>query len=98
MKAKYGSDRRDTFDANDEALRRLTRAPETALKIYELAESLYMRDGENFTGARMSLADIEQVGEYLRQAENDIAQMKKQFLELATLDGDFQTEKIPVGF
>ena len=85
---------------NDEALRRLIKAPETALKIYELAESLYMRDGDN-GGAmrqRMSLADIERVQEYLRQAENDIAAMKKQFLDLATLDGNFQPEKIPVGF
>ena len=98
MKTKNKTDRRDEFDESDKALRRLTRAPESALKIYELAESLYMRDGENSTGARMSLADIEQVGEVLRQAENDIAWMKKQFLELATLDGDFQTDKIPVGF
>lgn len=99
MKAKNGSDRRDAFDANDEALRRLTRAPETALKIYELAESLYMRDGDDgATGQRMSLADIERVQEYLRQAENDIAAMKKQFLDLATIESGFQTEKIPVGF
>lgn len=46
----------------------------------------------------MSFADIERMGEYLRQAENDIAAMKKQFLELATLEGDFQPKKIPVGF
>lgn len=100
MKAKSRRDRRARIDANDEALRRLLKAPETALKIYELAESLYMRDGGGDARGRraMSFADIERVGEYLRQAENDIAAMKKQFLDLATLEGDFQPEKIPVGF
>ena len=99
MKAKNGSDRRDAFDANDEALRRLTRAPETALKIYELAESLYMRDGDDAaTGQRMSLADIELIEEYLRQTENDVQAMKKQFQELAAIEGGFQTEEIPIGF
>ncbi len=98
MKTKNKTDRRDEFDESDKALRRLVKAPESALKIYELAESLYMRDGENSTGARMSLADIEQIGEVLRRAENDIAWMKKQFLELATLEGDFQTDRIPIGF
>lgn len=99
MKAKNGSDRRDAFDADDEALRRLVKAPETALKIYELAESLYMRDGDDgATGQRMSLADIEQVQEYLRQTENDAQAMKKQFQELAAVEGGFQTEGIPIGF
>ncbi len=96
MKAKNGSDRRDNSSANDEAFRRLIRAPETALKIYELAESLYMRDGT--TGQRMSLVDIEQVQEYLRQSENDVQAMKKQFQDLATVESGFQTEKIPIGF
>lgn len=98
MKAKNGSDRRAAFDANDEALRRLTRAPETALKIYELAESLYMRDGDGATGQRMSFADIERLQEYLRQTENDVQAMKKQFQELAAIEGGFQTEEIPIGF
>ncbi len=98
MKTKNKTDRRDEFDESDKALRRLTRAPETVNRIYELAESLYMRDGNGGVRQRMSLTDIEQVGEVLRQAENDIAWMKKQFLELATLEGDFQTDKIPVGF
>ena len=99
MKAKNGSDRRDNSSADDEALRRLIKAPETALKIYQLAESLYMRDGDGGAmGQRMSLADIERVQEYLRQTENDIAWMKKQFLDLATIEGGFQTEKIPTGF
>lgn len=100
MKTKNGSDRRDNSSANDEALRRLARAPETALKIYELAESLYMRDGGGDAAGRqtMSFADIERVQDYLRQAENDIAAVKKQFLDLASLEGDYQPEKIPVGF
>ncbi|MDQ3749157.1 MAG: hypothetical protein M3367_09125 [Acidobacteriota bacterium] len=98
MKTKNRRDRRDALDASDEALRRLARAPETALKIYELAESLYMRDGDGATGQRMSLADIEQVNEYLRQTENDVQAMKKQFQELAAIEGGFQTEKIPIGF
>ncbi len=98
MKAKNGSDRRDAFDANDEALRRLVKAPETALKIYELAESLYMRDGYGATGQRMSLADIELIEEYLRQTGNDAQAMKKQFQELAAIEGSSQTEEIPLGF
>lgn len=95
---KNKSDRRDRIDANDEALRRLVKSPETALKIYELAESLYMRDGDAAGRQAMSLADIELIGDYLRQAENDIAAMKKQFLDLAVLEGDFQTDRIPIGF
>lgn len=100
MKAKNGSDRRDNSSANDEALRRLTRAPETALKIYELAESLYMRDGDGdgATRQRMSLADIERLQEYLRQTENDVQAMKKQFQELAAIESGFQTKEIPLGF
>jgi hypothetical protein len=99
VKTKNKNDRRDALDASNEALRRLTRAPENALKIYELAESLYMRDGgDGATGQRMSLVDIEQVQEYLRQTENDVQWMKKQFLDLATIEGGFQTEKIPIGF
>ncbi len=70
--------------------------PETALQIYELAESLYMREGG--AAGRMSLAEIEQVGDYLRQCENDSEAIKKQFLDLAEIEGSFQPEKIPVGF
>lgn len=99
MKAKNGSDRRAAFDANDEALRRLVKAPETALQIYEFAESLYMRDGDDAAaGQRMSLADIERINEYLRQTENDVQAMKKQFQELAAIESGFQTQKIPIGF
>lgn len=98
MKTKNKNVRRDALDASNEALRRLARAPETALQIYELAESLYMRDGDGATGQRMSLADIEQVNEYLRQTENDVQAIKKQFQELAAVEGGFQTEKIPIGF
>ena len=95
MKPKTEKNRRPSGE-NDEVLRRLTRAPETALQIYELAESLYMREGG--AAARMSLADIERVGDYLRAAENDIEAMKKQFRDLAEIEGSFQPEKIPVGF
>ncbi len=95
MKTKAKNDRR-AIDSKDEALRRLVKAPETVNQIYELAESLYMRDGA--ATARMSLADIEQVGDYLRQTENDIEKMKKQFLDLAAVEGGFQPEKIPIGF
>jgi hypothetical protein len=95
VKTKARCDRR-AIDSKDEALRRLVKAPETVNQIYELAESLYMRDGA--ATARMSLADIEQVGDYLRQTETDIETMKKQFLDLATIEGSFQPEKIPIGF
>jgi len=99
VKTKNKNVRRDALDASNEALRRLARAPESALQIYEFAESLYMRDGDGKAmTARMSLADIEQVGEYLRQTEKDIETMKKQFLDLATIEGRFQPEKIPIGF
>lgn len=99
MKTKKRRVRRAALNPCEEALRRLVKAPETALKIYELAESLYMRDGDDVAGRQtMSFADIELVGDYLRQAENDIAAMKKQFLDLAVLEGDFQTDRIPIGF
>lgn len=98
MKTKSRRDHRN-LSASDETLRRLVKAPETVNQIYELAESLYMRDGDGKAmTARMSLADIEQVGEYLRQTEKDIETMKKQFLDLATIEGGFQPEKIPIGF
>jgi len=98
VKTKSRRVRRDALDASNEALRRLVKAPETALQIYELAESLYMRDGDRTTGRRMSLADIEQINEYLRRTENDMQAMKKQFQELVAVEGGFQTEKIPIGF
>ncbi len=85
-----------TSGANDASLRRLICAPETALQIYELAESLYMREGG--AAARMSLAEIEQVGDYLRQCENDSEAIKKQFRDLAEIEASFQPEKITVGF
>lgn len=98
VKTKSKKVRREALGANDEALRRLARAPETALQIYELAESLYMRDGNGATGQRMSLADIERVQEYLRRTENDVQAMKKQFQELAAIESGFQTKEIPPGF
>ena len=95
MKPKKRNDSSHS-NGNEEVLRRLVKAPETALQIYELAESLYMHEGG--ATARMSLADIEQIGEALRQTENDIERMKKQFLDLATVEGSFHPEQIPVGF
>ena len=100
MKPKSKNDRRET-DATETVLRRLTRAPETAHQIYELAESLYQRNGDEGGGAfpgRMTLADIERIGEYLREVENHDKLMKKQFAELATLTSEFHPSEIPVGF
>jgi len=83
-------------------LRRLTNAPETAHQIYELAESLYLRSssdgGGDAASGRMTLADIERIGAYLREVENNDREMKKQFAELATVPGEFHQPKIPIGF
>ena len=102
MKTKSRRVRRDALDASGEALRRLARAPETALKIYELAESLYLRSssdgGGTVASGRMTLAEIEQIGVYLREVETDDREMKKQFAELATVSGEFHQPKIPIGF
>lgn len=84
------------LNATDVCLRQLIKAPETVNQIYDLAESLYMRDGG--ASARLSLADIEQVSEVLRQTEKDIEKMKKQFCDLGTVEGSFQPEIIPIGF
>ncbi len=91
-----GEKKRRVSDATDICLRRLARAPETVNEIYDLAESLYLRDGGS--SARMSLSDIEQVSEVLRQTEKDIEKMKKQFCDLGTVEGSFQPEIIPIGF
>ena len=88
--------KRRTSGETDKVLRRLAKAPETVNQIYELAESLYMRDPS--AAGRMTFSDIEQVGEVLRQTEKDIEKMKKQFCDLAMIEGGFQTEKIPIGF
>ncbi len=99
MKTKSRRVRRAALGASDAVLRRLVKAPETAVQLYELAESLYMRDGgDGATGQRISLADIEQINEYLRRTENDVQAMKKQFQELAAVESGFQTQKIPLGF
>lgn len=95
MKPKKQNDLHHS-NGNDEVLRRLVKAKDSALQIYELAESLYMRDAGG--AARMSVADIEQINEVLRQTANDIEEMKKQFLDLATVEGSFHREKIPIGF
>ena len=92
-KGKINSCRKSS--ATDKTLRRLITVPENALKIFEFAESLYMRDEQ---AERMSFADIEQVNEFLRQTENNLKQMKKQFQDLAAIEDGFQTDKIPIGF
>ncbi len=99
VKTKSKNDRRET-DATETVLRRLARAPETAHQIYELAESLYQRNGDEGGAApgRMTLADIERIGKYLREIETDDKEMKKQFAELATLTSEFHPPEIPVGF
>ncbi len=100
MKTKSKNDRRET-NQTETVLRRLVRAPETAHQIYELAESLYQRNGYDNGGAasgRMTLADIERIGEYLREIENHDKLMKKQFADLATLTSEFHPPEIPVGF
>ncbi len=91
-----GEKKRRTMDSTDVCLRRLARAPEIVNQIYDLAESLYLRDGG--VSARLSLSDIEQVSEVLRQTEKDIEKMKKQFCDLGTVEGSFQPEIIPIGF
>ena len=95
MKTKAKKSRR-ALGATDEALRRLTSAKETAHQIYELAESLYLQREEN--AARISLADIERIGEYLREIDDDSKRIKKQFADLVGLEGGFEPEKIPIGF
>lgn len=83
-------------DATDLCLQRLVKAPESAHQIYDLAESLYLRGGGD--SARLTLADIERISEYLREVETDGKRMKQQFLELATTPNCFDAEKLPVGF
>jgi hypothetical protein len=95
MKTKSGKFSRRTADAADRTLRQLVKAPETANLIFEFAESLYWRDE---TAERMTFSDIEKIHEFLRQTENDLKWMKKQFQDLAEIEGDFQSELIPVGF
>ena len=98
MKSKSKNNRGGT-NATDVCLQRLIKAPESAHQIYELAESLYWRCGsEDGESARMTLSDIERIGEYLREVETDGKRMKKQFSDLASLEGSFHPEKIPVGF
>ena len=79
----------------EKVLRQLIKAPETAHRIFEFAESLYFR-GE--TAERMSLAEIRQVELFLKQTESDFQLIKKQFQDLAEIEGSFETENFPVGF
>ncbi len=95
MRTTSGKLSRRTANATDRTLRQLTRAPETASRIFKFAESLYWRDE---TAERMTFGDIEQIHALLRQTENDLKWMKKQFQDLAEIEGDFQSEIIPIGF
>lgn len=95
MKTKAGKQSRRISSASDKILQKLTRAPDTANRIFEFAESLYWRDE---TAERMSPADIEQVNQFLQQTENDLKWMKKQFQDLAEIEDGFQSEVIPTGF
>ena len=83
--------------ASDEVLQRLVKMPETAHQIYELAESLFMRDGDG-AERRMTHAEIERVNDYLRQTDQDLKWMQKQLQDLATVEGNLETDVIPVGF
>ena len=49
-------------------------------------------------GARMTLAEIERISNYLREIETDDKRMKKQFADLATTEGSFHPTEIPIGF
>ncbi len=95
MNAKSKNDRRGNLSVSDKTLRRLVNAPETANQIYEFAESLFLRDE---TAERMSFADIAQINEFLKQTENNLKWMKKQFQDLAEIEGGFQSEIIPNSF
>ncbi len=95
MKTKTGKQSRRVSSATDKTLRRLVNQPDTANRIFEFAESLYWRDE---TTERMSFADIEQVNQFLRQTENDLKWMKKQFQDLAEIEDGFQSDTIPIGF
>ena len=81
-------------ETSDAVLTRLVKAPEHNHQIYEIAESLFMRD----PNVRMSLADIERVNKYLRQTENDVDAVKKQLRELALIEEVFRGEAVPLGF
>lgn len=95
MKTKSNS--RPAKCGSKDVLRRLKKMPQTAHQIYELAESLFMRDGDG-GGRRMSLAEIERVNNYLHQTDQDLKWMQKQLQDLATVEGDFETDVIPIGF
>ena len=95
MKTKTGKRNRRISSVTDQTLRRLVKTPDTASRIFEFAESLYWRDE---TAERMTFGDIEQIHALLRQTENDLKWMKKQFQDLAEIEGDFQSEIIPIGF
>lgn len=95
MKPKTGNKNRRIASPTDKTLRQLVKAPDTANRIFEFAESLYWRDE---TAKRMTFGDIEQIHALLRQTEHDLKWMKKQFQDLAEIEDGFQSEIIPIGF
>ena len=95
MKTKPRKQSRRISSATDKALRRLVNAKDSASRIFEFAESLYWRDE---TAERMTFSDIEQIHALLRQTENDLKWMKKQFQDLAEIEDGFQSGVIPIGF
>lgn len=95
MKSKTGNKSRRTSSATDKALRQLVKAPDTASRIFEFAESLYWRDE---TAERMTFSDIDEIHALLRQTETDLKWMKKQFQDLAEIEDGFQSGAIPIGF
>ena len=95
MKTKAGKQNRRISSPTDQTLRQLVKTPETANRIFEFAESLYWR---NETAERMTFSDIEQIHALLRQTENDLKWMKKQFQDLAEIEDGFRVDLIPVGF
>lgn len=96
MKTTTGKQiRRRISSATAQTLQRLTRAPDTASRIFEFAESLFWRDE---TAERMTFSDIEQIHAFLRQTENDVQEMKKQFQALAEIEDGFRAGEIPIGF
>lgn len=95
MKTKTGKQNRRISSATDKTLRQLVKAPDTASRIFEFAESLYWR---NETAERMTFGDIEQIHALLRQTEHDLKWMKKQFQDLAEIEDGFQSGVIPIGF
>ncbi len=95
MKNRNGKQSCISSRETEKTLGQLIKTPKTAHLIFEFAESLFFRDE---TAERMSLSDIKQVGEFLNETDHDLKLMKKQFQDLAEIEGGFESGAIPVGF